>query len=383
MVESIVIIGASDLQCPLIREAKLLGYETHVFAWAANDMGEKEADHFYPISIVEVDRILEVCRTIHPVAIASIASDLASITVTKIANALHLPGNPIETAIIATNKYEMRKTFANAGLHVPKFVKVKKEYDIHDLKDLRFPVIVKPTDRSGSRGIYKAETAEQLKEYIPLAQKESFEHAAIVEEYIEGKEYSCECISQNGVHHYLAITEKYTTGAPNYIEIGHIEPSGLDEQQCEKIKEQVFKALDALHIRNGASHSEFKITPDGEIRIIEIGARMGGDYIGSDLVRMTTGCDYVGMVLEVALGKTIRIGRNEQNQTAAAVRYMIKAEDYARYQYVKKNYPEAVVREYVPLAHPNQTVKDSSSRNGFYVVKAASREDAKKLTGLE
>ena len=213
----IAIIGASDLQLPLIERAKQMGFETHVFAWAAGDVGEKAADHFYPVSIVEVDRILEECRKIRPEAVVSIASDLAAITVNKVANALGLPANPPETALIATNKYEMREAFQRAGLPVPAFVKRGAEDDLSPVYDMNLPVIVKPTDRSGSRGIYKLTSFDSLREKVVCACGESFEKKAIIEEYIEGEEYSCECISQNGIHHFLAITKKYTTGAPHLL----------------------------------------------------------------------------------------------------------------------------------------------------------------------
>ena len=240
----IAIIGASDLQLPLIEKAKDMGYETHVFAWAAGDVGEAAADHFYPISITEIGEITEQCRQIRPAAVVTIASDLAAITVNKVANALGLPANPPETAVIATNKYEMRRTFVNAGIPTPRFLRVQADGDLKEALRMRLPVIVKPTDRSGSRGIYKLTSFDGLWESVEKSCAESFERCAIIEEFIEGEEYSCECISQEGTHHCLAITKKFTTGAPHFIETGHMEPSGLDEQTCRRVREQVFKALE-------------------------------------------------------------------------------------------------------------------------------------------
>ena len=91
----LAIIGASYLQLPLIEKAKEMGYTTHVFAWAANDVGEKAADYFYPISIVEKEEILTKCREIGICGICSIASDLAMVTVSYVAEALGLPGNTV------------------------------------------------------------------------------------------------------------------------------------------------------------------------------------------------------------------------------------------------------------------------------------------------
>ena len=119
--KKIVIIGANSFQNPLILKAKALGYETHVFAWQDGSIGERTADHFYPISIVERDVILEKCREIQPDAVASIGSDLAMLTVNYVAGKLGLPCNSMECTEISTNKYAMRKAFRAAGVPVPGF----------------------------------------------------------------------------------------------------------------------------------------------------------------------------------------------------------------------------------------------------------------------
>ena len=161
--KKVVIIGANDFQNPLILKAKELGYETHVFAWKDGSIGEKTADYFYPISIVEKDKILKECKKIKPQAIASIGSDLASITVNYLAYELGLPCNNPKYSEQCTNKYEMRKVFLENGVVVPQFVKLGKDDEVI-LNEFEFPVIVKPTDRSGSRGIFLCKNIEEVKE---------------------------------------------------------------------------------------------------------------------------------------------------------------------------------------------------------------------------
>lgn len=97
----------------------------------------------------------------------------------------------------------------------------------------------------------------------------------MIEEFVEGTEYSVEYISYKGKHRFLAMTLKYTTGDPNYIETGHVEPAPIDEKMLSRVKDVVEKALCTLKVQNGASHSEVKIDDEGNIKIIEIGARMG------------------------------------------------------------------------------------------------------------
>lgn len=297
--KKLAIIGASYLQLPLIKKAKKMGIETHVFAWKVNDVGEKEADYFYPISIVEKERILNICQEKHIDGICSIASDLAIITVNYVAQEMGLISNSLHSTEISTNKYKMRKCFEINADPSPKNMIVDS---INDIKiDFDYPIIVKPTDRSGSRAIFKVNNSRQLLLAIKNAIENSFEKKAIIEEYIDGDEYSVEYITWEGKHYYIITTKKYTTGEPHFIETGHSQPAELNSDIIKNIKETVEHALDSLEIKYGASHTEI-IIKNKKITIIEIGARMGGDLIGSDLVPISTGYDFVEAVINISLG---------------------------------------------------------------------------------
>lgn len=367
----LAIIGASYLQEPLIRKAKEMGLETHVFAWAANDVGEYLADHFYPISIVEKDTILSVCREVGIDGICSIASDLASITVNYVAAQMGLTGNTMECSYISTNKHAMRACFAANGDPSPKSFQVE---DISDLngKEYQFPVIVKPVDRSGSRGITKLESPCGLEDAIEWAKGQGFQKVALVEEFATGTEYSVECISWEGQHCFLAMTRKYTTGAPHFIEMGHLQPAPISEQTLERVKKAVFHALDSLKIEYGATHSELKITEDGTIMLIEIGGRMGGDLIGSDLVELSTGIDFVRAVIQTALGEKPDIVQIRQE--AAGVRFIFSREDISRLAALEREHPELLVRKSVWNTDCMGTITDSSTRFGYYLLHAQSVE---------
>lgn len=364
--KKLVIIGANDFQNQLILKAKSLGYETHVFAWKCGAIGEKTADYFYPISIIEKEKILDECKKIKPDGICSIASDLATLTVNYVADKLKLNANPDSITFWCTNKYAMRKKLAESNIQVPKFLKTNENLDIDLLKKFSFPIIVKPTDRSGSRSITKVEKKEDVFDAIKKACSDSFEKMAIVEEFIEGNEYSCECISFKGKHTFLAFTKKYTTGAPNFIETGHCEPSDILDANSKKIKKDIFRALDALGIQNGASHTEFKITPNGDVRIIEIGARMGGDCIGSDLVILSTGMDFVKMVIDVALNKEpdftkVLVPRKTH------IKFIFNKNDIKEMNNFRLNNPDKIYRiSDMEIENLGKTI-DSSSRIGYYI----------------
>lgn len=370
--KKLAIIGASYLQEPLIQKAKSMGIETHVFAWAANDVGEKSADFFYPISIVEKEAILCKCREIGIDGICSIASDLAMVTVNYVAGQLGLIGNSLECTERSTNKHKMRQCFEQNGDPSPRSILVDNANDLQGIS-LNYPVIVKPTDRSGSRGITKLESGAGLQEAIERAKRLSLEGHALVEEFVGGQEYSVECVSWQGKHQFLAMTLKYTTGSPMFIEMGHLQPAPISEESLKRAKAVVFHALDSLGIRNGASHSELKVAPDGRITLIEIGGRMGGDFIGSDLVQLSTGYDFVKAVIEIALGQ-------EPSGTmgvtgASAVRFIFGPEDVSVFQIIQAEHPEILVRQDVTEKFDHK-VDDSSSRFGYYLLRS---HDAKLL----
>lgn len=365
MKKNIAIIGASYLQLPLIEKAKQMGYTTHAFAWAANDVGETAADYFYPISIVEKEEILNKCREIGICGICSIASDLAMVTASYVAEQLGLPGNSVQATAKSTNKHLMRRAFEENGDPSPASILVDETTDLSKL-NLTYPIIVKPTDRSGSRGIYKLTEPSGLAEAVRCAMEQGFEKKALVEEYAEGQEYSVEFISYQGEHHFLAMTKKDTTGAPHFIETGHLEPAPVDTETLERVKAVVSHALDSLELKNGASHSELKIAEDGTIRIIEIGGRMGGDCIGSDLVRYSTGYDFVRMVIQVACGEAPDFTRVcEPHPTA--VRFIFTEADLNAFEVLRRDHPDRLLR--VVDWHPENIGKitDSSNRAGCYI----------------
>ena len=363
MYKNLAIIGASYLQLPLIKAAKNMGYKTHVFAWECNDVGEKEADFFYPISIVEKEKILEKCKKIGICGICSIASDLAMLTVNYVANSLGLCANSLECTQKTTNKHLMRVCFEHYKDPSP------KSYIINSFDDLKsinytFPMIIKPTDRSGSRGIFKVNSIYDLEKAYHSAVSESFEKKVLLEEFVSGDEYSVEYISYKGKHTFLALTKKFTTGAPHFIETGHLQPGVVDENLLAKIQSTVEHALDSLEIKFGASHSEIKINENKEIKIIEIGARMGGDCIGSHLVKYSTGYDFVKMVIQVACGEEPTFERGKII-SPIAVKFILTKKDLNEYYCLKKSNQ---IIETIFINEQNVDVAtDSSNRAGCYI----------------
>ena len=302
--KTLAIIGASYLQRPLVVRAKEIGLRTVCFAWAEGAVCKDLCDVFYPISVTDKEEVLRLCREEQIDGVCTIGSDISAPTVAYVAEQMGLTGNSYEAAVRANNKYLMREALVAAGVDCPAFCCAQKDLSF-DIGHLSLPLIVKPSDRSGSLGVQKIERWEDLEAAVTNAERLSIRHEAMIEEYIEGREISVEMISCRGVHYALQITDKVTTGAPHFVELAHHQPSDLPEAVQERIFAITRQALDALGLTNGASHSEYKIMADGRIVVMEIGGRMGGDFIGSDLVQLSTGYDFLRGVIEVALGETI------------------------------------------------------------------------------
>ena len=297
----LAILGASYLQLPLVIKAQEMGVETHCFAWD-NELAicKDKSDFFYDISVLEKELILKKCISIGINGITTIATDICVPTVSYVAEAMSLIGNSILSAKCSTNKALMRNTFLEHHIPSPQFIKYNQEDELL-LDGFDYPLIVKPTDRSGSLGVSKVINKEELLDAIEIATRSSIENAVIIEEYIEGTEVSVEFISWNAKHYFLAITDKVTSGAPHFVELAHHQPSSHSFEIQELLKETTIKALNSLDIKYGASHTELKICSDGSVRVIEVGARMGGDFIGSHLVQLSTGYDFLGGVVSCAL----------------------------------------------------------------------------------
>lgn len=364
--KKIAILGASDFQNPIILKAKEMGLETHVFAWKCDDIGEKTADVFHPISIADKEKILEVCQNVKISGITTCASDFAVVAQNYVAEKMGLPGNPMSSTLCCTNKYEMRKKLKDANIPVPTFFKTSSEEELpKNIYNISFPAIVKPTDRSGSRAIAKVNNIDELIIAIKAACSISFSHEAIVEEYIKGPEYSCESITKDGIHHTLALTKKYTTGAPHFIETGHIQPSDIPVDLQPRIIAQIHKALDALEIKNSASHAEFRLQPNGSVSIIEIGSRMGGDCIGSDLTMLSTGIDFLKNAILVALGYELDLLPKHPAQRAE-IKFIMNTKDLLNFNMIKDK------SKFYKISNFNldnlKNVSDSSTRIGYYII---------------
>jgi len=367
--KKLAIIGAGYLQLPLVEKAKEMGIYTICFAWEKGAVCNEICDEFHPISITEKESILKVCKKLIIDGIASIASDVAVPTVNFVAANLNLKGNSIESGLLSTNKFMMRNAFNASNISIPNYVEISNLDNLEKIRFLNLPLIIKPVDRSGSKGITVVKSIKKIKHAVQYALNESFIKRAIVEEFISGEEISVEVISWKGRHHILAYTDKVTTGFPHFVELEHHQPSKyLNADIKSQIDKLVISGLDSLLIKNGASHVELIISSNHDIYVTEIGARMGGDFIGSDLVFLSTGYDYLKGVINISFG----IFNNpllKENQYSGVYFYSNCSSEVKNY--ILKGKSTIIKSELNKLK--NTEIKESSDRSGYFIYQSNKR----------
>lgn len=306
--KKIMILGASILQLPAIEAAVEMGLSV-----VAVDMNPEAIGFQVPgiqtevISTIDIPKVLEAAKKHKIDGIMTLASDMPMRTVAAVSKELGLVGITEDTAVKATNKAEMRKALEAAGVPVPKFFRVANEEEFTcAVKEMTGAFMVKPADNSGSRGIIKVPataTAEEKAQAYAYSRENSRSGDVVVEEYMEGPEVSVETLTVDGICHVIQITDKITTGSPYFVEMGHTQPTAHSPEIAEKIRQVAIAANRAIGIMSGPSHTEIIVTKDGP-KIVELGARLGGDCITTHLTPLSTGVNMVRCCIRIALGET-------------------------------------------------------------------------------
>ncbi|MEU8264743.1 ATP-grasp domain-containing protein [Micromonospora sp. NPDC048999] len=235
-------------------------------------------------------RVREMAARYHVDRILHLGREESMLTVYEVAAELDLATNPPEAIRALNDKAAMRQLLASAGLSPVRCVEVSTADRVPDVLDrFAMPVITKPTRMAGSRGVRLVRTIEDLDEWRRQLDRYGYTGPVLVEEYLEGSEYSVETISVAGQHHVLGITAKQLRPPPGFVEIGHVYPAPLNTTDRLAIAEVVTALLQAADYQFGPAHTEVILTRQGP-RIVESQARLAGDRIPR-LVELATGMD--------------------------------------------------------------------------------------------
>lgn len=296
--KKLLILGASSAQIPFIKTAQGLGCRVGVVDYNTKAAAIAFAEEYYECSLQDLDGLRDIVKTFQPNGITCAASDVGVENCAALCQEFGLPGLTPEIAKKVRDKGAMIEAFRACGVAHP-------EYQVISAPDepigLAFPLITKPVDKSGSRGINVARNREELKAALADSFACSDIHRVIVEEYMDGPEVSVEILVQNGNPYVLQVTDKLTSGEPHFIETGHSQPSQLPPADVQSIRELAAAAARAVGMENGCCHAEIKLTSKGP-KMVEIAGRLGGDFITTVLVPASTGINMSEYEILRALG---------------------------------------------------------------------------------
>lgn len=359
----LLVIGASALQVPAIERARELGYEVAVADRDPDAPGVSLAHAFYEVSTIDEEGVTAVARDFAPHGIITIGTDMPMRALAAAAEALGLRGPSRRAVYSATDKGAMAQVLRAGRVALPWTEVVTSPEDMHSVAAHRpHPLIVKPADSSGSRGVTLVESEEGMDSAFEYARSSSRSGRVIVQEYMRGPEVSVEGLCFGDERTIVAVTDKITTGAPSFVELGHSQPSQLAAAQREQIEELVHRALEALDLQDCAFHAEIIVTIDGP-KLVEIGARLGGDFITSHLVPMSTGVDMIAGLIDISVG--IRPDTEQRVRRGSAVRFL-------RLPGATSRVPEArtmagVVLVTVAESADARAVRSSTDRLGYVI----------------
>lgn len=334
MRKKLLVLAAGILQITVIKKAKAMGYYVIAADGDPNARGFHYADKAICANITDEEVMLKIAReegvdgVIHP------CSEVSMNVMGRINEELGLAGITKEQAIRATNKHLMREAFEKYGAPSPKsmcFTDVEVAWGAF-CTDFTGACILKPSSNSGSRGIAKISADIKMDEFARLfeiSKAESRDKSVMLEQFIEGPEFSIEIIVWNGEVNVLTVTDKKTTEAPHFVELGHNQPSCRTAEEVETLKAAAVAGVKALRVNNCACHAEAKLCqqvnePTGQQEpvayLMEIGARLGGDFISTELTHLSTGIDMVAAAIDVALGMEPDLSVKEEPK-GACIRY--------------------------------------------------------------
>lgn len=373
------------MQVPSIKKAHEMGYYVIAVDMNPEAEGFKYADEAVVVNTIDIPGVVEAAKRLKIDGVYT-TSDFPVRTIAAVGEALNLPAISVENAYKATDKIKMREALKAAGVPVPLFFKARTEEEfIAAVKEIRshgYKCIVKPADSSASRGVDLLDKydTDYLKEVYQYSKSYSHSGEVVVEEFMEGPEVCVETLNVNGTCYPIQITDKLTTEAPYFVEMGHTQPSQHTPEEQEDIKRVAIACNMALGNYNGSSCTEIKLTKDGA-KVVEMGARLAGDYMTSDLVPLSTGVDMVESIIKIAMGEKPDV--EHKFEKASAVRFLGAKEGTIKsitgVEEAAKVHGVIRVEMYVKPGDKSVEIKSSLDRLGYVISQAETPQDAVRI----
>lgn len=374
--KKLLILGAGIIQVPIIKKAKESGYYTIVADYDPKAPGFKYADKASTVSTIDKEAVLALAKEEQIDGILT-TSDYPVNVVAYVGKKLGLPAMSQDVAEICTNKYLQRTLFLDNNIKTPFFKLCGENQNLDEFKE--FPYIIKPSDSSASRGVRMVSNTEELRNAFNDALSYSRTKQVLIESFIEGREFSVETLTQDGFTHIVNITEKITKGEElgYFVEDVHLEPARLTNEERNLITDEVLGAISVIGFNNCPSHTEVKLNEKGAY-IIEIACRLGGDYITSDLVPLSTGVDMLDNLIRLAMGEPI--DAVQKISKVSFIQFLNQDNYYECLKFIESN-KDKIIRYEIEPKH-DRPIKSSLDRMGYIIMQVEDYSEFNKIMDL-
>ncbi len=380
MNKKVLIIGAGVAQVDAIKKAKDMGYYILASDGSAEAEGLKIADESRVIDVKDIGANYQWAKEADVGGVLSYASDVTLPTVLAIREKMNLPGLGRVPMEVSLDKSQQRQRFKNANLSQPFFNIVEDLKGLDAFESQRgVPLVVKPVDNAGSRGVTLVFQRSQLKDACEVALANSQKKQMIVEEFIDGIELTVEGFSINGEHHVLAISDKFKPEGSYRVATQLAYPAAISKEEEIEVIKLIERALTVAEVDNTPTHSEIILSKEGP-KIIEIGCRGGGFYVFTRVVEAVSGYDIVANWTRMCMGDALDPLRTERNgvvlrfYTAPPGKRLIKVEGLEK----AKSMEGVETDLFLSPGDIIPKLKTDGSRTGWMIVSGKDRNEAVK-----
>jgi len=306
--KKILMLGGSHFQVPAIKYAKSAGYHVITADYLPNNPGHRYSDEYYNVSTIDKKKVLELAKKLKIDGIVSYASDPGAPAAAYVAEKLSLPGNPYESVKILQRKDLFRAFLKNNGFLVPvsaSFLNLKEAKEFASERLKHNPVIVKPADSSGSKGVSKQSAINDFEDSFNNALNYSIAKIVVIEDFIEKAIYEMDgdgFVWQGKLAFRCFGNQHNDLECNPYVPMGISFPYIQEKSLQQKAHDQIESILTKLGMRVGGLNIEYLTNKTGNIYILEIGPRSGGNLI-PEVIKISTGVDLIAYSVDGAIGK--------------------------------------------------------------------------------